>query len=88
MFLTREELIRTLEYIPKDTAPDLHEKFLGALVSRRYYEELWGAKRRERADKQDAFISGLTEGEMEAWQAYSESIRVREEPCLTFKEEK
>ena len=81
MILTEGELIRLLEYIPKETAPDLHKKILGKLVSSRHFHTIYGSalKRKERAKVQEAFISSLSEEELEAWQDYSDSMRVDED---------
>jgi len=79
MHLTVSELTRLLEYIPKETAPDLHVKILGKLTSIRYYEANRGLKREDRRRVQENFIASLSESELEAWQVYSESHIVLED---------
>jgi hypothetical protein len=63
MELTVSELVRLLEYIPKDTAPDLHRKVVARLVAMRYYEVGRYLHRGARTDAQEEFIFGLTEYE-------------------------
>jgi len=64
------ELTRLLEYIPKETAPDLHEKILGALVSKRHYEVHIGLRGDVKYEAQAEFIASLTEAEQAAWMTH------------------
>lgn len=67
MRLTIAELMRTLEYIPKDTAPDLHEKVLGHLITARFHEALSDLKGAELDRKYLEIFNSLTDVEKEAW---------------------
>ncbi len=75
MRLTIAELMRTLEYVPKDTAPDLHEKILGHLVAARFREAL---KHRHGADFDKAYaevFDSLNETELAAWRKTGARLR-------------
>lgn len=67
MRLTIAELMRTLEYIPKDTAPDLHEKVLGHLITARFREGLEGLKGEALDKKYVEIFDSLSEVEKLAW---------------------
>lgn len=82
MYLTKAELIRVLEYIPKETAADLHVKFVGQIVSTRFFEEVVCKSTRTCCEREAAelnFIQSLSDYEMEAWQKYTDSLRAMEE---------
>jgi hypothetical protein len=69
--LTTTELIRLLEYIPKETAPDLHEKIVGRLTSRRYYEKVMSVKRGpDRDEAEELFVNSLSSYEFDCWDKY------------------
>ncbi len=75
MRLTIAELMRTLEYVPKDTAPDLHEKILGHLVTARFREAL---KHKQGVDFDKAYaevFDALNEAELAAWRKTGARLR-------------
>lgn len=88
MRLDISDLVRLLEYVPKETALDLHQKILGELVSKRYYEISWRSTkyqdelgfREARFKRQEEFIDSLTEEELGAWEALQATYRVLEGP--------
>jgi hypothetical protein len=77
------ELTRLLEYVPKETAPDLHEKILGELVSKRHFDAMFRSNltRGERPMAEEKFIKGLTEEEIAAWQKFTESVTLSVDEC-------
>jgi len=74
MHLNTNELTRLLEYVPKETAPDLHKKILGQLISERHYEALFSATRGERPMAEEKFLKGLTQKEIDAWKEFNEGL--------------
>ena len=79
MRLNLGELMRLLDYVPKETSPDLHKKILGALVSERHFGEVVGGTRAKQWDKLEKFVKSLTEEEIEAWQTHYHSFAAQEE---------
>lgn len=77
------ELTRLLEYVPKETALDLHEKILGELVAKRHYEALFlsNLTRGERPMAEEKFINSLSDEELSAWQKFTESVTLSVDEC-------
>ena len=75
MRLTIAELMRTLEYVPKDTAPDLHEKILGHLVTEKFRQGLKHLAGKQWDDKYAEIFDSLNEAELAAWKKTGARLR-------------
>lgn len=75
MRLTIAELMRTLEYVPRDTAPDLHEKILGHIVTAKFREALKNLKGKGWDDKYAEIYDSLNEAELSAWKKTGAKLR-------------
>lgn len=62
---TLTELFQLLDYVPADSP--LYKEILGERVSKQYYEFKRSRHWRHSEAELDAWISNLSEAEMEAW---------------------
>lgn len=72
--LSIAELTRLLEYVPKETAPDIHEKIIAELTAKRFYEVTKGLSREKLWSAEESFIKGLSSYELTSWAAYTASL--------------